>query len=121
MDILLNIIYFTWCLPQTALGLIIQIIYKVKDRKKYKLATVIELNASFGVSLGKYILIGSNNEKTIKHEYGHTLQNFIFGPLYLIIIGIPSVVRNILSRFIEIDYYKGYPERWADQLGGVNR
>ncbi len=121
MDILLNIIYFTWCLPQTVIGLIIQVIFKVKNRKKYKLSTVIELEARFGVSLGKYILIGNYDEKTIKHEYGHTVQNFIFGPLYLIIIGIPSIVRNILSRFIKIEYYNGFPERWADQLGGVKR
>lgn len=31
-----------------------------------------------------------DSEKTIKHEYGHQLQSYILGPLYLLIIGLPS-------------------------------
>ena len=124
-----NIIFFTWCLPQTLLGLIIYIIFslckKISKKETYKLATVIRLDAKFGVSLGKFILLGNNyKDITIKHEYGHTLQNFIFGPLYLLAVGIPSIIRNIISRFnknIAMNYYKAYPENWADKLGKVVR
>jgi hypothetical protein len=118
-----NFVFFTWCLPQTLLGLTIQAFFKIKSRTKYKLATVVELDCNFGVSLGKYILIGSGRktEKTVMHEYGHTIQSFILGPLYLLAVGMPSVIRNIVTRFVEIDYYSGYPENWADKLGGVKR
>ena len=32
-------------------------------------------------------------EHTRRHEFGHTIQNIMFGPLYLFIIFIPSAVR----------------------------
>jgi len=67
---------------------------------------------------------------TTKHEYGHTIQSMIFGPLYLIVVGLPSVMQNIigvilLRRFDKHEYsyayYNRYPEKWADRLGGVEK
>jgi len=31
-------------------------------------------------------------QRTLVHEYGHTIQSIILGPLYLLIIGIPSSI-----------------------------
>ena len=54
----------------------------------------------------------------------------MFGPLYLLIIGLPSAIRNIYDRIAHrnwsvVDrtywYYEGFPEKWADELGGVVR
>ena len=64
--------------------------------------------------------------QTVKHEYGHTKQSKYLGLFYLILAGIPSVTRNILNRinnkkFNSKWYYSGYPEKWADELGGVKR
>lgn len=99
-----------------------------------------------GVSLGEYIILdpvyfNALNEviitenyfmKTVKHEYGHTKQSKYLGWFYLILVGIPSVIRNIRYR-INIHkepgkisdlynwYYSGYPEKWADKLGNVKR
>lgn len=95
----------------------------------FNLATVIiiKTRAFTGVSLGKYIILNeteSNNEKMMKHEYGHTIQNFILGISYLFVVGIPSVIRNIIWSIKNLPsekYYKGYPENWADTLGGVER
>lgn len=71
----------------------------------------------------------------IRHEQGHQKQSLILGPLYLIVIGIPSAVMNALTRLQSsrytwlkkighnayYNYYKRYPEKWADRLGGVDR
>lgn len=55
------------------------------------------------------------------HEYGHTIQSAILGPLYLIIIGIPSTIWGFAferKRKIEqIPYGLFFTERWANQLG----
>lgn len=87
-----------------------------------------------GVTLGQYIILdpvwkNTNYNyliQTVKHEYGHTKQSKYLGLFYLILVGIPSVTRNILNRinnkkFNSKWYYSGYPEKWADELGGVKR
>ena len=50
------------------------------------------------------------------------IQNYIFGPLYFLAIGIPSqilVLRYSLNKDFAKEYYKHYPENWADKLGGA--
>ncbi len=89
-----------------------------------------------GISLGKYIILDSiykNNQElnnAVKHEHGHQYQSLFFGWLYLILVGLPSLVRNIWDRTAHKKwtyysryfwYYGGYPEKWADKLGGVVR
>ena len=34
-------------------------------------------------------------ERTKVHEYGHTIQSIILGPLFLLVIGIPSCIWQI--------------------------
>lgn len=89
-----------------------------------------------GVSLGNYVLLGDCFEERldiIAHEYGHTRQSLFFGPLYLILIGAPSGLGNLYDRIFhtkergwsyEQSYYWYYHqpwEKWADDLGGVDR
>ncbi len=58
------------------------------------------------------------------HEYGHAIQSQWLGPMYLIAVGIPSLVRILYAQIHRIiykkpwgGYYKGYPENWAERLG----
>lgn len=79
-----------------------------------------------GVSLGDYIILARKNRdyKTIHHEHGHQIQSRRLGPLYLIVIGLPSLLGNIYSRIFHKSaewYYKQPWEAWADKLGGVER
>jgi hypothetical protein len=80
----------------------------------------------FGLSLREYIFIGVKDieGKTIAHEKGHTYQSHFLGPLYLLVVGLPSITRNIYSRIKHKDskwYYSAWPENNADKLGGVVR
>ena len=68
------------------------------------------------------------NKTDKQHERGHRVQSRILGPLYLLVVGIPSVVRNLIFRVKQRKYplyklvkwyYSGYPEKWADKLGHV--
>ena len=78
-----------------------------------------------GASLGRYIVLKPSHSMTdIKHEYGHVRQSRMLGPLYLIVVGIPSAINNLRSRrdaTVYENYYNMYPENWADKLGGVTR
>lgn len=81
------------------------------------------------MGLGMFIFLsesamnGERREFTLMHEYGHTVQSCILGPLFLPVIGLPSLVwagLPVFLRFRErrgVSYYRFYPERWANFLG----
>jgi hypothetical protein len=50
-----------------------------------------------GLCLGPFQFVNKYATNKIKdHEYGHSIQNILFGPLFLFIVGIPSLVRCYL-------------------------
>ena len=122
-----QLIYWTWCLPQTLLGFIVKALCKAKPTqfKNFKFYT---WSSCGGISLGKYIIIypykkAEQLERVLKHESGHQVQSFILGPLYLLVIGLPSIIWNVCFRKYrakyQIDYYSFYTEKWANKLGGL--
>jgi len=124
--IILKIILWTWCFPQTFLGLLIFLFFKSGNRiikqETYKNIDVkITNDIHFGgISLGNYIILDKNVKKELNHEYGHTIQSYILGPIYLIIIGVPSYFLFTFFKKSE-KYHKYFPENWADKLGKVIR
>ena len=74
------------------------------------------------VTLGSYIFLSPRaTDTTVRHEWGHTRQSLILGPLYLIVIGIPSIIWAATHRAIAPNkaYDWFYTEAWANKLGGV--
>lgn len=125
-QIILIIISYLWQLPQHFLAVIILLIYikDVRQIKTYKHCVVININKFAGVSLGIFIFLNNSNfanDRIVKHEYGHSLQSLLLGWLYLIVIGIPSYLNHLKwknnPQLKVEDYYKQYPERWADIWG----
>lgn len=121
--------WFIWGLPQNLFGVILYLILKRKAVKTedYKDSKVLYTKWRHGaVSLGLFIFMFGEywigDEETIKHEYGHSIQSKILGPLYLIVIGIPSLLwAGFIHNLTKKSYYWFYPEAWADKLGGVDR
>ena len=78
-------------------------------------------------SLGPYVFLRNeylDRTAVLMHEQGHSLQSRLLGPLYLIFIGLPSIICNLLARFIpwfRKNYYELPWEVWADRLGQVDR
>ena len=79
-----------------------------------------------GVTLGDKIFIskcyhGEYLNMIIAHESGHVKQSLYLGPLYLIVIGIPSILWAWSHRWIapRKSYYDFFTERWANKLGGL--
>ena len=137
MKVFLRILTEIWQLPQHIIAYIIMLV----NRKSIKpmvskdgiLYYLVDHLFDCGVSLGNYIFLDVDANYgyiTVRHEHGHQKQSLMLGPLYLIFIGLPSVVGNIVDR-IRYRYFKKYYdpefyykqpwEAWADKLGGVVR
>ena len=89
------------------------------------------------MSLGQYIFLTNDPyryvtedqdiekvyQKILVHEYGHSIQSLILGPLYLIVIGIPSYSWGTIPIFHKIrqkkniSYFDLYCEKNANILG----
>ena len=120
-EILLN---FTWCLPQTILGLIWFLAMKQAGQIKtgylyLGMKHSLYKNIRYGLCLG-YYTFSPNIFKKVRHEYGHYRQSLMLGPLYLIAIGLPSLAWVLTYRMFGKPYSWFYTEKWADYLGGVN-
>ena len=122
-----NLILFIWQLPQHIVALIYfgYLVMMCKDLgidSRYKQAIVIPCVMRGAVTLGNYVFVGLNSEyrKTVKHELGHTIQSKILGPLYLIVIGIPSItycgLRRLFPSLRKKNYYNFYTEKLANNL-----
>lgn len=119
-----TVLTWIWCFPQMLAGLILKLITGAKkdgDYYRYMLQ-------SGSVSLGTYVFLCPShwgNETVLKHEKGHTKQSYILGWLYLLVIGLPSIVWclcfNKYRQKYGISYYSFYTEKWADKLAGVVR
>ena len=133
MNTLKEILLYIWQLPQNLLGLIMMLfMIPYTSKEKYKGVTyIVSKKMSGGISLGNYVILSelykdkNINQKTWNHEWGHTRDSRMFGPLYLIAIGLPSLIwawlyGSIIPRTYN-GYYKFYTEKRADRLGGVNR
>ena len=129
---------FVWELPQNLLGLGLWGLEHLLDGRhprEFAQERLFLRSRRSAVSLGFFVFWAEGvtryailDHNTRAHEYGHTFQSRWFGPLYLPLIGIPSVMRvlySILYREITgrrwTRYFEGYPEKWADKLGGVTR
>ena len=113
-------------LPQNCLGLLLRLIYKGNDSEYNDVVVRRSLKMQGGISLGRYIIVSQfAREETVMHEYGHCLQSRRLGWLYLLVIGLPSIVwAGLYGRVVKSTrngYYKWYTEKWADRLGGVER
>jgi len=120
-------ISYLWQLPQHLLALVVLMFYKPTRVEKYSWAKVYWLPVDWGISLGQYILVCDEEQgdlNLVRHEFGHSLQSRMLGPLYLLVVGLPSILMNLASRrFPKFGerYYDRWPESWADRLGHVER
>lgn len=123
MKILKMILTWIWCFPQQIVGLILKVFTKAKkvdDHYVYNLK-------SGSISLGTYVFlceVHKDDIMVLKHEKGHTKQSYILGWLYLIIIGLPSLIWAGCFNKYRIkhnkSYYWFYTEKWANKLAGID-
>ena len=131
-SVLFYIWQFTYGLAQNLIGLGMLAIYKAKGAKSEwfhnALITYIDKNNFGGVSLGMFIFVNSKRKgddlHDLKiHEYGHTVQTMILGPMWLLVIAVPSFIWCGVPAFVRmrkeknISYYWLYCEGWSNICG----
>lgn len=130
------LVHCTWGLPQTAAGAAVFLWYRTRPHSFYRGALVTRYPLFSSLSLGPFIFLTGrpprdrsghipNEEiprRLLVHEYGHTVQSLLLGPLYLPLIGLPSVLWNHLPLFQRkwrggISYFSFFTEKSANYLG----
>ena len=129
----------TWGFLQTLLGFFV-FLMNIKCRHySYYGAIITEWNDKSSVSLGMFVFVTAEpffaeklsseytekelSERLLVHEYGHTIQSLLLGPLYLIVIGIPSTLWGFLPSLNKkrhdekISYFSFFTESWANSCG----
>ena len=126
----MKVLSWLWQLPQNILGLLIIAITRAKKTEDG--IWICGYLFDSAISLGDYIIFQKyhTTDIAIKHEKGHQKQSRLYGWFYILILGLPSISRNIWDRIMHKNwttmrratwYYGGFPENQADKLGGVAR
>ncbi|MBQ9742119.1 MAG: hypothetical protein IJV88_00390 [Ruminococcus sp.] len=129
----------SWGVLQTLLGAVVFLIH-IRDRHfVFHSAVVTCWKSRSSVSLGMFVFVTDKpyfapklapeytekelSHRLLVHEYGHTIQSLILGPLYLLVMGIPSTLWGFLPsaqkkrREEGVSYFSFFTERWANLLG----
>jgi hypothetical protein len=127
-----------WELPQNVLGaglLAAQFALGHVEATRLERERLFVRSRHMAVSLGFFVFWAQDDSRWFRldswvkdHEYGHSFQSRLLGPLYLPLVGVPSTMRVLYAiAYRELTgrrwggYFDGYPEDWADRLGGVRR
>ena len=118
-------ILFVWQLPQNLLGwLLTRVMSPGKTGRFCDAEVLLSARMWGGISLGRYIILSDRMDHPVhaRHEWGHTRQSRMLGPLYLPVIGIPSLLWALWWRPTRrVSYFAFFTERWADRLAGIRR
>ena len=105
--ILFYFLSFTWGLPFTIFGLIVALVLRLLGyrSKKFALVRFFEIGkVDGGIELGLFFVTNQNPTFRLRcHEFGHAIQNCMFGPLMPFIVCIPSAIRYWYRK---LRYYK---------------
>ncbi len=131
--VLFYAIQFSWGALQNLVGLVGYLALRPgcrQERFHNAFVTYIHAKSFGGVSFGIFIFVsdahGDDSDwmhDTRIHEYGHSFQSLLLGPLYLLIIGLPSAVWcnfPLCVRYRKkrgVSYNKLYCEGWANLWG----
>ncbi len=127
-----RLLQWIWGLPQNLAGLLFLLWLGRQRHEQYHGAVITyvtghsQLARRGCASLGMFIFMSAElsleQRRMIRvHEYGHCIQSLLFGPLYLLLVGLPSLLwaaqYGARHRTKGIAYTSRYPENQANNLG----
>lgn len=108
------IVQFTWGSLMTLIGLFTTafcLLFLKGKAHRNGFGVITEVGGNWGgLELGAFALCGRYSQKegpcynphwfehTRRHEFGHSIQNMIFGPLFPFVVGLPSAIRYWYDR-----------------------
>ena len=121
---------YTWGILQNIAGGAVYLFFRIKGCPHFKyqgsVVTIWPIRTG-SMSLGRFLFLDPTWETKdhflLAHEYGHTVQSLILGPLFLPVIALPSILWAGLPYFARLrkekhkSYYDAYQEKWANVLG----
>lgn len=121
---MLQVVLWLWQLPQNIVGLTYLLVVRAHRLTRWGGTSFYRHRLRTGsVSLGDYIFLSPGASRhTMLHEYGHHRQSLLLGPLYLVVVGLPSLTWAAMRSaglFRGKSYYSFCVEKWANELGGV--
>lgn len=120
---------FTWGIIMTFLGgivFVVLLLFNIPTKVDYhKDMIYLTVGRNWGgMSLGPIAIVNENpSEFLLNHEYGHSIQNCLYGP-FMIVISIMSFIRYWYYMLLEklnkpaADYYDIWFEKEANKFGG---
>lgn len=127
--LLCALIQLTWGLPQTMIGFVLFLLCRLRGCRAHAVRSAVGIgwHRTDGISLGLFFFCpASDFERSapsiLPHEYGHTIQSLILGPLYPLLVLIPSLIWCGLPAFRRYRDRTGTPyaalfcEQWADYV-----
>ncbi len=136
MRLLYLLLQCTWGLLQTAAGAVVFLRFRRCPHFRFHGAVVTMYPLYSSLSLGPFIFLTDKPprdrggkipppeipRRMLVHEYGHTIQSLMLGPLYLPVIGLPSALWAQLPRCQRkwrgnMSYFSFYTEKSANYLG----
>lgn len=130
MKKLFYILNFTWGIIMNIIGTIGATALIAMGHKPFKHAGSVVFRVGHnwgGVSLGIFSFVCKEaGDHTFNHEFGHSIQNAIFGPFFIPLVAIPSFIRcqkfnNNIKKGIpnEEDYDAAWFEGSATKWGTI--
>ena len=133
-------VQFTWGILQTLSGFVVFLLNIRCPHHHFCGCVVTTWKLKSSLSLGEFIFVSDdpfcyypNMQNRFSyndfysmyqvHEYGHTIQSMLLGPLYLFVVGISSITWSMLPYFAKkrvengISYFAVFPENQANTLG----
>lgn len=132
----------TWGILQTLAGFAVFLCNLNRPHERYHGAIVTEWASPSSISLGMFLFVYNSRARKYRpfqkqmpkpktvgadrglvvHEYGHSIQSLFLGPLYLIVIGIPSLIWANMPHYVKkrasgVPYSAFWTERGANRLG----
>jgi hypothetical protein len=108
---------WTWGIIMNIIGAIAALVMLCTGHKPHRHAGSIYFEHGKGwggVDLGCFFICSEGSSESLKnHEYGHSLQNAIWGPLFPFVIAIPSAVRYWLIN-LKVIKVKNYDDIWFE-------
>ena len=111
----MKLLLMLWQLPQVLLGFLLS---RGADKKRSGSIVYYQWKRRGSISLGPFLIVDS--PASLDHERAHSRQSLILGPLYLIVIGLPSLIWCVLYSYTglkdRVDYCSFYTEAWAERI-----
>ena len=125
--VIFTVLQCTWGMLQTLAGAAVFLVLIKREHFIYRAGIGTLWGRGESLSLGLFFFVSGQSpedrqKELCAHEYGHSIQSLVLGPLYLPVIGLPSSLWCMMPYFERRrartgrSYYSLYTERWANAI-----